>query len=307
MPDDSRDYQSPSDLELLRQFASAALVARFPLNATWHPGDFCWQLMPQYDQPHRVRLWFGGGGLEAVAMFEAPGKLLLEILTGREDLLGEMLARAEGSVLRAGKSSLFVRVFDSDRERLAALHALGYSQSGPEGVSFRIDLSQPLPTLVALHGFRLRDCVDVDPALRAAAHRDAWNDLSEIGLPDARSSFSEATFVGLKNAPGYDPTLDILVEAEDDALVANCIAWLDAPSGIGSFEPVGTHARFRRRGLARLALGEGLRRLKERGMRWGRVSTAHFNAPAIATYASCGFELHDRSSWWTKALHATVK
>jgi hypothetical protein len=32
------------------------------------------------------------------------------------------------------------------------------------------------------------------------------------------------------------------------------------------------------------------------------VFTAHFNAPAIATYLSSTFELVDRSSWWTKQL-----
>lgn len=66
---------------------------------------------------------------------------------------------------------------------------------------------------------------------------------------------------------------------------------------------MGTHADFRGLGLARAVNVEGLRRLKARGMAWGRVSTAHFNAPAIATYLSCGFEIIDRLSWWTKALN----
>jgi hypothetical protein len=47
---------------------------------------------------------------------------------------------------------------------------------------------------------------------------------------------------------------------------------------------------------------EALRRAKACGMRWARVSTAHFNAPAIAAYTRAGFELCDRAAWWTKEL-----
>src|SRR5579862_2477173 len=87
-----RTYTGRADLVLLQEFASRALAQRFPLNATWHPGDFAWQLMPQYDRPHRVWMRFGHAGLEAVAMFETPGKLLLEMVTESEHLLAEMLA-----------------------------------------------------------------------------------------------------------------------------------------------------------------------------------------------------------------------
>lgn len=46
---------------------------------------------------------------------------------------------------------------------------------------------------------------------------------------------------------------------------------------------------------------EGLRRLKARGLRHARVSMAHFNAPAIATYRSAGFEVVDRMAWWERS------
>ena len=297
-----RTYSGRADLALLQDFASRALAARFPLDSVWHPGDFAWQLKPDYDRPHRLRLWLKEDRAAAVALFEADDKLLLEILPESEALLAEILERAERSASRAGQTALFVRAYDKDAQRLAALAARGYVRAGPEGVCFRIDLAQDLPAPDPPAGFRVRDSNAIDAARRAAAHRDAWNDLSEIGLPDARSSFTTEVYEGLKGAPGYDPTLDILVENEQGELVANCIAWSDGGSLIGTFEPVGTHARYRRQGLARLAILEGLRRLKARGMRWGRVSTAHFNAPAIASYSACGFTRIDRSRWWCKML-----
>lgn len=301
---DIRTYSGRADLLLLQNFASTALAARFPLEATWHPGDFSWQLMPDYDRAHRVRMWLHDGRVQAVAMFEAPGRLLLEILPVSAALLPEIIARAERSTLRAGQTEVFVRVYDSDQDRSAALAALGYAKSENEGVIFRSDLSQPLPAPNLPPGFRIRDSVGIDPARRANAHRDAWDDLSEIGLPDARSSFTTEVYEGLRKAPHYDPTLDIVVEAESGEFVANLICWSDERSRIGSLEPVGTHARYRKRGLARAAILEGLHLLKQRGMKHGRVSTAHFNRPAIAAYASSGFTLIDRASWWNKTLNA---
>jgi GNAT superfamily N-acetyltransferase len=224
------------------------------------------------------------------------------LLPEAEHLLPEIVSRAERSVARARQARLSIKAFDKDARRTSALAQLGYRRTAEEGVCFRIDLGKPLPASPPPGGFRVIDSVGMDPALRARAHRDAWDDLSEIGLPDARSSFSTDAYVGLSKAPVYDPRLDILVVAPDGTLVANCIVWIDEASGIATFEPVGTHAGYRRRGLTRLAMHEALRRAKAHGMRRARVSTAHFNAPAIAAYTRAGFELCERAAWWSRDL-----
>jgi len=282
-------------------FGSRALARRFPLSANWHPGDFVWELRGGYDATQPIRMWDDASGVAAVGWMTEPGRLWLETLPEREGLVGEMVAWGEGVAAATGLS---IRAFDSDTTRVGALERLGYRRTAPQGVFFRMDLASPPQVFDPPRGFHVRDSVGIDPERRAAAHRDAWNDLSRIGLPDVRSTFSAELYLSLRAAPApvYDPALDLLVEGPDGALVANAVCWADAASGVGVFEPVGTHAAFRGRGLARLAILEGCRRLKERGHRWARVGTAHFNAPAISAYLSCGFELYDRTSWWTKTL-----
>jgi GNAT superfamily N-acetyltransferase len=301
----SRAYAGRADLAPLIAFASRAFAARFPLNADWHPGDIVWELKGGYDRPHALTLWQDADDVVAVSCAMNADTMWLEILPGHEHELPAIVAALEHARIAAATDEeaplLSIRAFDGDTRRIATLGALGYAMSGPEGVWFRIDLAG-LPETAPPAGFRVRDSVGVDPARRARAHRDAWNDLAQIGMPDARSGFSTEIYCSLRDAPLYDPALDILVEADDGTLVANCIAWADAASGVGIFEPVGTHAQYRRRGLARLAILEGLRRLRARGLRWGGVGTAHFNTPAIATYRSCGFTLFDRTAWWTRAL-----
>jgi ribosomal protein S18 acetylase RimI-like enzyme len=296
----SWSYLGSHHLTPLLSFGSRVFAERFPLNANWHPGDFVWELHATRDQPQPIRMWGGDDGVEAVSWFMGPAQLLFEVLPDSEDLAPEIVACAEGAV--GGRGELSIRAFDGDVRRVAALERLGYRRSGPEGVWFRMDLAPPLPSFNTPEGFGIRDSVGVDPALRAAAHRNAWNDLSRIGIPNARSAFTTDSYLSLRAAPVYDPALDILVQGPDGLLVAGCICWPDEPSGIGVFEPVGTHAGFRGRRLARMAILEGCRRLRARGHRWARVGTAHFNAPAIAAYTACGFEQYDRTSWWTKTL-----
>ncbi len=298
----SHTYGRAADLAPLLAFASRACTERFPLYTLWHPGDVVWELKPEYDRPHRVRLWRRGADVVAATMRPAPDQLWCELLPEAEGLLSEIVSRAEGSAGRAGQKQLSVKAFGNDAARTRTLSQLGYGRGAEEGVCFGIDLSKPLPATSNPDGFHVIDSTGIDAALRAKAHRDAWDDLSEIGLPDARSAFSTEMYAGLSKAPIYDPHLDILVEAPDGTLVANCICWVDEASGIATFEPVGTHARYRRQGLTRLAMHEALRRAQACGMKWARVSTAHFNTPAIAAYTRSGFTLCDRAAWWSKEL-----
>jgi ribosomal protein S18 acetylase RimI-like enzyme len=305
-PTAARPHAGRADLPALLDFTSRSLSARFPLEANWHPGDLIWQLKDARDTHLDMRLWERSAGVVAAALFAGPGQLWLECLPDHEPLIADALAWAEVMMAaerpRLGQDSLSVKLLEGDPARIDRVEALGYRRSAPEGVRFRRALDQDIEPAPLPSGVRLRDSVGIDPEARAACHRDAWNSLAHIGIENARSTFTAKTYGRLLASPCYDPALDILAETEDGRLVAGCIGWADEASGVGTFEPVGTHVDFRGQGLARAVNVEGLRRLRARGMRWGRVSTAHFNAPAIATYLSCGFEIVDRMALWTKPL-----
>ena len=162
-----------------------------------------------------------------------------------------------------------------------------------------MDLTGPLPPVEGPDGYTVRDSEDVDPALRAAAHRAAWSHLEHMNI-HGESGFSTERYLSLRAMPVYDPTLDMLVVAPDGSFAGNCIAWADERSGVGTFEPVGTALAHRGKRLARMMMAEAVRRLKDRGLREARVGTAHFNTSAISAYLSAGFALVDRSFLWTK-------
>jgi len=65
-------------------------------------------------------------------------------------------------------------------------------------------------------------------------------------------------------------------------------------NGIGESGPVGVRPAYRRRGLARAVLLEGLRRMRKRGMDRACVSTGIPNEPAVRLYESVGFRAANR-------------
>jgi ribosomal protein S18 acetylase RimI-like enzyme len=300
-----RQYMGVSDLAALLQFASRSLAERYPLEATWHPGDIAWQLMGKYGEQRPIWSWERDGAVEAVAWFDGPGQLCLEATPAGEPWIPDIVAWAESSLLRERNAEemtpLSVRAFQTDRVRIAALTRLGFQRSGPDHVHFELDLTLDPPDVDLPPGFAVRDCLDIDPEQRAACHRDAWNALDHIGIENALSTFSTAKYETLRASPAYRPDLDLVGVAPDGTLVASCICWSDAPSGVGTFEPMGTHPDFRGRRLARALLSEGLRRMRALGCRRGRIATAHFNTSAITAYSSL-FRQVDQSEWWSKKL-----
>ena len=64
----------------------------------------------------------------------------------------------------------------------------------------------------------------------------------------------------LQKAPDYRKDLDLYIVGPDGEYVSFCIAWYDGHNRIGILEPAGTHPDFRRRGLGREVVMEGIRR-----------------------------------------------
>src|SRR4051794_22722208 len=76
-----------------------------------------------------------------------------------------------------------------------------------------------------------------------------------------------------------------------------CLAWLDDENRVGELEPVGTHADFRRRGLAAAVCAFALRRLREEGAElavvYARGNAAYAGPKQL--YESLGFRPHART------------
>lgn len=129
---------------------------------------------------------------------------------------------------------------------------------------------------------------------RVEAHREVWRP-SRVTLPAYRR---------LRACGGYAPELDLVAEGQDGDFGSYALVWHDRVNRTGEFEPVGTRAAFRRKGLGKAVIFEGLRRLRALGCEWAVVYSVHDNEPARKLYESIGFRTFNSAYLYGKKLPA---
>ena len=179
----------------------------------------------------------------------------------------------------------------NDKSCIALLEQRGYTIEQATMVGFEQYLDSTLPEPSLPDGFTFLDAMEEAYAeKRADVHFNSFN-------PSRMTADYYRSFM---LAPGYDPTLDVVIIAPDGRFAAFAMAWIDPVTKIGNFEPVGTRNEFQRRGLGRAALYEGMRRMRDRGMKTAIVGTGATNAGNIAFYESAGFSQVERRSNFLK-------
>lgn len=286
------------DLDAVAALTSACVRAATPRKGYAHPGDVRWRAYgPRVTEPdiEDARLWCDGSGIAAAAWFEPPGAL--EFLV-RPDLTLAPIAEAVVTWAEARRTAheanlpLSTPVRVSDMERAEVLRGLGFGAARPAGTQFAYPLAAPIPAPLLPSGAKLRHATDADISARATLHRRAWS----VWGP---SSASAENYRAMRTAPGYDETLDLVLEWRGE-LLSYCLCWADEASGTAVFEPVGTNRDYAGHGFARAVLAEGLYRLRSRGFHTAFVGTAAVNERALALYPTFGFREVDTLVHWER-------
>ena len=247
-----------------------------------HIGDLPWRRFQHTGREPlwRTRLWEEDGRVLAYAWLFEGDALDFCVHPDRQELLDAVLAWANASE---------VEVLDSNVDALAALERHGFEPpAADEPFMFHLVreldglLQPPLPD-----GFELRTVDEADVESRVDAHRSAF-DPSRVTVESYRNVMA---------AWPYRSDLDCIAVAPDGRVAAYCLAWLDDENRAGEFEPVGTHADFRRRGLASAVCTFALQRLRDEGATRAVVYTrgdAGYPVP-LKLYESLGFRPRDRA------------
>jgi GNAT superfamily N-acetyltransferase len=232
-----------------------------------------------------AHLWFDGlGDLVAAAISEEGGPQAVVLTTrGHRFLFEEVLAWAVTSWGERGPLS--VEVTEAAQVEVAALERCGFRPASTFH-AYTFDLTRPLPPPPPLPpGFAIVDMAsNPDYAGRRRLRADAFEgrtDLTEAEL--ARDLELDAA---ARESPIYHPATDVVVRSDDGRLVAGCEALIDARNAAADIERICTHSAYRRRGLARAAIHDCLRRLREMGM--VRAHIAGYSREALALYGSLG-------------------
>jgi ribosomal protein S18 acetylase RimI-like enzyme len=269
----------PYDPAVHRGLAHAVLrtlLSRGPVPYTPHPGEWDWWTF-HADPRDRTESLIGAQAVVEVALDIS--EVAAFGLTAKE-------AIELGRTILPGTRFTVSHVSLADDARVGALRAAGFELDGPPSPLFERQTFGARPGSV--DGFEIRPIRgEREHAARADAARLAFGSTLE---PEAH----RARYLRFMRSPAYVPEHDIVAVAPDGTIAAFTIYWQDDVLSLGQFEPVGTHPDFRRRGLARAVLHDGLARLAAAGIERARVMTGGANEPATSTYLATGFDLVDQ-------------
>ena len=296
-----RNYDSPADYYRIRDFLAENYL---PEN---QDGNF---LQPTWDYMHshpnldetalnRIGIWEEGGKIVAVTHYEAQlGEAFFELRPGYSFLKPQMLEYAEKHLYietDGGRRSLNAYVNDFDQELEALVKSGGYKVDDqnarpmshfPISGSFRPAISLP-------DGFRIKTLAEENDLHKI--HRVLWRGFNHPGEPPPEGL---GWRVKMQSGPYFRKDLTLVVEAPDGNYAVFCGMWYEARNKIAFVEPLATDPAYRRMGLAKAAVLDGIRRCGEL-----RANDA-FVGSDQAFYLAIGFRKLFTSNSWVKNWQA---
>jgi mycothiol synthase len=288
-----REFSGQADLR-----AMAALVHEAPAD-NLHVADLPWRLSSwAFDYPDNVGLWVDAGGqMLAWAVMQTPFWAVdYACHAGAgQDLHQEILAWADGRARQvlgtpSGLAKWCVNVYADQAGRIRDLEQAGFVSQADMGEDSWSKVLMRRPARARLAGYTLPTGVTIRP-LAGQSEVSAYADLQRIvfGNKNMTAGWRSRTL----QQPQYAPDLDLVAVAPDGNLVAFCICWLDKETNLvsGQVEPLGVHPDWRKSGLGRAILSEGLRRLRSHGASQIYVETDNYRDAALVLYESAGFRV----------------
>ena len=288
-----REFSGEPDLQAMMALAHACPTDNL------HVVDLPYRLSSwALDDPDNIGMWVNAEGqIQAWAVMQTPFWTIDYVSHPRADesLHRQILASADSRARTAlgtsfGHPMWFANVFTWQAERIRDLEESGFTCQADVGQDSwsKVLLQRPAQLPVVDYalptGFLIRPLGGEDEV-------EAYVQLHRAVF-ESKSMTVEWRRRTLRR-PGYVSDLDLVAVAPDGRLAAFCICWLDRDleEPGGQIEPLGVHEDFRKLGLGRALLAEGLRRLHLRGTDRVYVETDRQRKAALELYMAVGFRL----------------
>lgn len=257
-------------------------------NFIWARWEWAISLMYMMDGSLKYNgLWFEDDKLVAFATNEVSlGKASFIILPGYEFLKGDMLTYAKEAFQKDGKFKVCIADNDHIMQKIAIDNGFIASQGTEKTSAIDIcdNLAYILPEGFNIHS--LSEGYDI-----ANLNRCTYRGFENGDEPD--NSDSSEIYQG----PNFDKTLHIYVTAPNGDYASYCGTWYDKDTDYAYIEPVCTDPLYRRKGCAKAAVYEAIKRCGELGAKRAYViSSQQF-------YYNIGFYPVATYTWW----HAVKK
>jgi predicted N-acetyltransferase YhbS len=244
--------------------------------------------------PDTVGLWRDPSG-KMVALVNSEGETSGEAFIQLDDLPFETehyqlfldFAEAHLSVEKEEGRFLELRVDQRNLALLDLVRQQGYLRQDWDEVHLSLtterDFLSSLP-----EGLTLVDGTGFTDGQKALAHRKVFGYFKDDPV---QKETAERAFSRMRTMPAYRPDLDLAVMKHGEIL-SFATLWFDGVNRIALLEPVGTRPDFRRRGLGRAVIYQGILRAKALGAERIYVGSDQ------AFYHSIGFTEDHRFQIW---------
>jgi ribosomal protein S18 acetylase RimI-like enzyme len=254
------------------------------------------------DALEHIGLWEVNGQVASVANYEARlGEAFFQFHPAYRHLRQAMLEHAERHFRSApqtdGRRVLRAFVNDNDEEFIRLVRACGFErQPEHDRPLYRLAISDPLPPIKLPAGYRLQSLAD--ECDWAKVHRVLWRGFNHPGEPPGGEDELESRR-RMFDTPTARRDLKIVVATPNGDYAAFCGMFCVPACGYAYVEPVATDPDYRRMGLGRAAVLEGVRRCGELGAAVAYVGSDQ------AFYQALGFTPVYTSQCWTKTYRET--
>lgn len=222
-------------------------------------------------------------------------------------LESEMFSWAETAIkAKTAAAKLPVQVQVNTRDDLTYYRDL-YTAHGYQPIRWFHDMERPLTMPITAPQFPAGFTSRPTTAAEAAAWVEMFNQSFVDHWNHYPMTLEDRQF--RLNQPTYDPHLDWVAVAPDGTLAAFCYGHISEEDNIrkhrqdGWIFSLGTRRGFRRRGLARAMLLQGIRQLKDAGLETALLGVDARNPnQAQVLYASVGFRVKETHIAYEKRL-----
>jgi len=238
---------------------------------------------------HRFGLWEDEGELVGVACYEYNlGECLISVNNEYSTLLPEVLEYAEQelSQLNEKKRSLVVWSTHQEHDKLQLLQRTGYKKIKTIPIK-TFDYQKEFPEVICPEGFTVISLEDENDIEKINAC--LWKGFNHGDEPDDDLDCR----LLMQSGPNFSKALTTVIKAPDGEYACFAGMWLNESNQYAYLEPLATIPKYRKLGLGKLALVEGMRKTKALGAKYCFGGSNEF-------YTKIGFETITSRELWIK-------
>lgn len=242
----------------------------------------------------RIGVWEEEGEIVGVATFDCQlGKAFCLALPKYTYLKSEILLYAKDKLSMDGEFGVMIADTDLEFQDIAAkLGFIGTEEKENDAIFYleKTSTAYDLP-----EGFRITTMKETYDLYQY--RRVLWKGFNHELNGEGEFNFSKEAEQGSEEEmlrPNVDLNLKVAVVAPDGNFAAYCGMWYDSEAGYAVIEPVATDPAYRKLGLGKAAVLEGIRRVGELGAKEALVGSSQ------QFYYSIGLRPLSTSTLWRK-------